>query len=104
MPLNHAWGVILAGTDDSSLVATATASWVMLAPCFSGALESVALPTLLGCTENTNSMVPRTPSCRSGRRVSVWSNGSRSHGGSTFGLIRVFRAGRSAQVSVLYLS
>ena len=90
-----------AGTEDSSLVAIATASWVMLAPCFLGVVRSAVSEELLGWTEKTNSMVPRTPPGLSGTRVRVRMRGCDSHGGSTFGLTRAFNAGIRTQVSVL---
>lgn len=101
MPPNQASGDMEAGTDERSLVATATASCVMLAPCLWGVVTSAARDELLGWTEKTNSIVPRTPSGLSGTRVSVFMNACESHDGRTSGLTSVFRAGRRAQVSVL---
>lgn len=91
-----------AGTEERSFVAMARASWVMLAPSFWGWFVAGARPVLLGWTENTNSMVARTPSSLRGRRVRVSTKGPRSHSGSTLGLIKALRAGRRAHVSVLW--
>lgn len=91
-----------AGTDESSFVATATASCVMAAPCFPRLPpSSTALPVLLGWTANTNSIVALTPSCRNGRCVRLLISGSLSHGGSTLGLIKAFRACIKIHVCVL---
>lgn len=94
MPEYHSSGVTnVAGIADTRLLARLSESWVMFAPRFCGTAASDTLTVPEGWTENTNSSVARTPSGRSGTRVSSFITSLRSQGGAAFGLSKTFSAG-----------
>ncbi len=99
----HVSGVTEAGGAETRLLAILRASWVMFAPRIWGTAASETFTVPEGWTAKTNSSVARTPSGRSGTRVSFSISLERSHGGTPPGRTRRLRAPRTLRVFVLKL-
>lgn len=94
------WSEMPSGTDVRSWVAIASASGDIFAPFFSG-VASVSGSVLLGWTENTNSMVARTPRSLSGKRTKTFIISDRSHAGTASGFESPLRAWTRVHVPAL---
>jgi hypothetical protein len=94
----HVSGSTDAGGAASRLLARVRASCVMFAPFICGTAASETLTVLEGWTAKTTSSVARTPSGRSGTRVSFSISLLRSHGGTWPGVTRMLSAARTLSV------